>query len=608
MTILCMLIPFLGRTAIGWIVDVNTIGAVIAYIYTSASALTVALREKNRAVAAFSIFGIVMSVIFFFYFMSWSANAMSTESYLILTIWSLLGFLYFRYVFSRDEKRRFGKSTIVWISLMFLIFFTSLMWVRKATDEMTQIVADNISVFYEQQNTGQDPEKTRAAEAYIADQLKMADHVLTRNNIIEIFFIVLALAILLSIYRTITARERQMEVEKLAVEKNSRMKAAFLSDMSHYIRTPVSVIAGSLQLSDKSGTTPEKLREYVMQAKGASEELLEIVDNVIEMSRMESGSYTLKPVRCDLKELLSELYGHFLERMNKKQIDFSLDTEGLTDSIVLCDKEAVKRIVKNLLSNALHFTSEGGTVLVSARQREQTSPGEWVYVIRVADSGIGMNDAEKENLFLPFERGNRSAGSQNSGVGLGMAVVKGILQKIHGEILVKSVAERGTEYHVLLKLKTAEESAEGTSEKPQATASPSRKAEFEGKRLLVAEDMAVNARIVSMQLESLGFEIETAKNGLLALKMINSHESGYYSCVIMDIQMPVMNGYEASRKIRSLPDVQKAQIPIIAMTANAFSEDVAKSYEAGMNAHISKPLDIYALTNILRRELKQEQS
>ncbi|MBR1865251.1 MAG: APC family permease, partial [Lachnospiraceae bacterium] len=222
-----LFIPFLGRTAIGWIVDVNTVGATIAYGYTSAAAFVNARKDNNRKIQATGMIGILMSVVFFFYFMAWSSGAMSTESYLILAFWSILGFIYFRYMFGRDKDRRFGKSTVVWIGLLFLIFFTSLMWVKQATDDMTEKVIHNISEYYEAQNQNNDPEVIEDTERYLAEQLKEADRLQTRNSMIQMGLILASLAIMFSIYTNMSKREKQMEIEKFEAEESSRAKKHF---------------------------------------------------------------------------------------------------------------------------------------------------------------------------------------------------------------------------------------------------------------------------------------------------------------------------------------------------------------------------------------------
>ncbi|MCR5411106.1 MAG: hypothetical protein K6E90_09025 [Lachnospiraceae bacterium] len=226
--------------------DVTTVGATLAYAYTSAAAYTTAKKEGNRRIRITGLAGIVMSGIFFLYFMSWSAGALSTESYLILASWSILGFVYFRFVFAHDTDRKFGKSTVTWICLLFLIFFTSLMWVKQATDDMTKDVVENISEYYEEQNTGRDPETIKKTEEYLAGQMKIADRVLTRNSLIQMLLIMASLVIMLSIYSTVSRREKQMETEKIKAEEGSRAKSAFLSNMSHDIRTStVSGIQGT---------------------------------------------------------------------------------------------------------------------------------------------------------------------------------------------------------------------------------------------------------------------------------------------------------------------------------------------------------------------------
>ena len=417
-------IPFLGRTAISWIVDVNTVGATIAYAYTSADAFATARKEGNRNMQATGSIGLAMSVLFFLYFMSWSAGAMSTESYLILASWSILGFVYFRAVFARDDDKRFGKSTVVWIGLLFLIFFTSLMWVKQASDEMTQQVAENIRIYYEQNSEGMDSEAVESAEQYVAEQLRVADRTLTRNSVIQMGLIVASLGIMFSIYTTISRRERQMEVDKIAALESSKAKTVFLSNMSHDIRTPLNAIIGYTNLADKEGVTHEEIKNYIGKIQNSSHHLLALINDALEMSRIESGKMELEPIEIDLKKVLLETEDLFAPQMESKEIDFVVDVSEVKDTRVLCDKNRLNRVLLNLVSNAYKFTPQGGTVSVTARQLPCEKERYGRYEIRVADSGIGMSQEFAAKVFEAFERERTSTVSKIQGTGLGMAITQ----------------------------------------------------------------------------------------------------------------------------------------------------------------------------------------
>ena len=587
-------IPLLGRTAIGWIVDVNTIGAVIAYAYTSADAFVNARKEGNKEVQATGIAGLILSLLFFLYFMIWFSNGMSTESYLILASWSILGFLYFRFVFENDTKRRFGKSTIVWIVLLFLIFLTSLLWVKRATDEMTVEVVSNISRYYEGQNIDKSAETVRLTENYIHSQLQSVDRRLTRNSVVQMSLNVISLIIMFSIYSIMSKREKAAEVQTIKANERSRAKTVFLSNMSHDIRTPMNAIIGYVNLAEEENITKEELKDYIQKIKGSSNHLLALINDVLEMSRIESGKIELEPVPVELGEVFAGLKNLFSMQMSEKSLNFVVDCTGIENSYVYCDKNRLNRILLNLVSNAYKFTPEGGDVKVMAKEKNQTGDGRNVYEIRVSDSGIGMSREFAAKVFEAFERERTATVSGIQGTGLGMSIVKKLVEMMGGDIRVRTEQGRGTEFIVTLRL-TPMSDEDVEKLKKQRSLEKEKKnqgAGFEGKRILLVDDVMVNRQIAKKLLERSGFMVEEADDGSKAVSMVETADIGYYDVVLMDIQMPVMDGYEATKAIRNLPDAAKAVVPIIAMTANAFSEDIKKASEAGMNGHIAKPIDV----------------
>lgn len=594
-------IPFLGRAAIGWIIDVNTVGATIAYAYTSASAFYLARKENNRKIKVTGMIGIAMSLVFFFYFMSWSAGAMSTESYLILATWSILGFIYFRIVFSHDTEKRFGKSTIVWLGLLFLIFFTSLMWVKQATDEMTKNVVENISEYYEELNPNTDPQAVEETEEYLADQLIHVNHLLTRNSIIQMLLITASLAIMFSIYTTISKREKQAEAEKIKAEESNKAKTNFLSNMSHDIRTPMNAIIGYVNLAERDAKTEEDLRGYISKIKGSSQHLLALINDVLEMSRIESGKMELEPVAVDLKKAIGEVEDLFSTQMSEKDIDFIVNVSDIKNNKVYCDKTLLNRVLLNLVSNAYKFTHIGGTVSVTAWEIDIDEEGYGKYELRVKDSGIGMSPEFAAKVFEAFERERTSTVSGIQGTGLGMAITKNIIDLMSGTIEVNTKQGEGTEFVIKIKLPLQELSDdEIENAKSNENGDKGKKeVDFSKVRLLLVEDIEVNREIAVMLLTGLGFTVETAVNGQDAVDKVSASEHGYYDAILMDIQMPVMNGYDATRAIRALEDEVLSSIPIVAMTANAFSEDVKKAHDAGMNDHIAKPIDVNVMVSVL---------
>ena len=603
LTVISLFIPFLGRTALGWIVDVNTIGATIAYAYTSATAYVDARKNNNSVVKITGIIGVIMSVFFFLYFMVLAVGAMSTESYLILASWSILGFFYFRIIFERDNKKRFGQSTIVWITLLFLIFFTSLVWVRNATNDMTAEAISNISDFYESQNKDKDPTTVKITQQYIREQMQAVDKGIIRNSVIQMCLILVSLTIMISIYSIISRREKLAEVESTKAHERSRAKTVFLSNMSHDIRTPMNAIIGYINLAEDDNVTFDELKGYLQKIKGSSNHLLALINDVLEMSRIESGKMELEPVPVNLRSVFAELKDLFATQMNEKKIEYIVSADEITDPYVMCDKNRLNRILLNLVSNAYKFTPEGGTVRVSAKQNGIRGDRNR-YEIRVSDSGIGMSKEFAAKVFEAFEREKSEIVKHTQGTGLGMSIVKSIVEMMDGDIFVNTELGKGTEFVVTIYLKKLNDEERASISEEEA-ARNDKKIDFSKKRLLLVDDILVNRTIAKRLLEKSGFKVDEAENGREAVNMLVASDENYYDAVLMDIQMPVMDGYEATKAIRKLTDDDKKNIPIIAMTANAFSEDIKRARDAGMDAHVAKPIDVRKMMEILTEVLSE---
>ena len=391
----------------------------------------------------------------------------------------------------------------------------------------------------------------------------------------------------------------QLEAKLSAAEEASKAKTFFLSNMSHDIRTPLNAIIGYTTLADRKGVTSEEKSGYIKKIEMASRQLLEIVNDVLDMSRIESGKFSLEPTRVDLENCIHEACDLVRTQLESKKIELSASCE-VSHKWVLCDKVMLDRALMNLLCNAGKFTEENGSVSL---QLNELSAGDekGSYEIRIKDTGIGMSPEFAERLFIPFERERTSTVSRIQGTGLGLAITKSIVDMMGGDITVQTEKGKGTEFVITVDfplVEAEEETCLGEGDEIS----------FEGKRALLVEDNMINMEIAQMLLEHSGFLIETAENGKIAVEMTAASEPGYYDVILMDIQMPVMDGYTAARAIRDLPDPGLAGIPIIAMTANAFQEDIKKAGEVGMNGHIAKPLDVPSMKATLQQVLKSTPS
>ena len=606
-------IPFLGRTAIGWVVDVITVGSTIAYAYTSASAFKKAQLEGNKKIMVCGIAGAVISAFIALFLLVpdlLAGNSLSAESYLLLAFWSILGIVYFRFVFTRDKNRRFGSSTVVWIALLFLIFFTSLMWMRQSARTETEEVIVNVSEHYENElekhGIVEDYETEKEEQKYLKDQMEHIYASLTNNSILQMALILLSLIIVFNIYSTLVRREKKLEVQKTKAEEKSRAKTVFLSNMSHDIRTPMNAIIGYTALAKREDTSLEEMKDYLDKIDGSSRHLLALINDVLEMSRIENGKIDLEEEPCSLEKVMDELRDMFTTQMREKKINFTVTCDDLGERPAVCDRNRLNRVLLNLVSNAYKFTPEGGSVTVSLKKLDSPSEDFGNFELRIKDSGIGMTPEFAERVFDAFERERNSTVSGIEGTGLGMAITKSIIDLMGGTVNVITAPNEGTEFVIgltfLLSDRKIEPSPAG-SEQNSEEASPEAP-DFSSMRLLLVDDVMVNREIAAKILRHFGFTVDTAENGKEAVDMVSASQAGYYSAVLMDIQMPVMDGHEATRRIRELSDKTLADIPIIAMTANAFSEDVQKAKEAGMNAHIAKPINMDVLKDTLTEILK----
>ena len=390
----------------------------------------------------------------------------------------------------------------------------------------------------------------------------------------------------------------QLEEALENAEEASAAKTIFLSNMSHDIRTPMNAIIGFTDLARSSQDTDE-IRDYLGKIRSSCNHLLSLINDVLEMSRIESGKMELRETEEDLCQIMYEAREMFSLQMADKHLDYTVSAKPLKNRYAYLDRSRFNRILFNLISNALKFTPEGGSVFVSLSQ--ETAEG--AYTLRVKDTGIGMTAAFAEKVFDAFERERSSTVSGIQGTGLGMAITKRIVDNMGGSIEVITAPDEGTEFIVRLPLKTSDRTADPDTCPCQLGQEPAAEAtaDFEGKRILVVDDILINREVAKLMLVQMGFTVDMAENGRQAADMIAEHDANTWQAVLMDIQMPVMNGYEATKAIRSLPDPAKAQLPVIAMSANAFAEDVQACLDAGMDGHVAKPVD----TQVLKRTLEE---
>ena len=728
-------LPFFGRTFISWIVDVTTVGATIAYALASASALKTAREERYRLGVVFGIVGLVISLFFALAFLIpnlISVKTLATESYLILAAWGLLGFIAFYKLLSNDKKRRMGRSNVALIVMLAIIIFTSSVWMRQVTSASIDNSVTDINSYYSEklEEAGIDIESgaTQPTYRYLQNALKKVDYSLWTATVIQITLIVATLIILFIIYARIQKREKEIEVEKALAEESSRAKTSFLSNMSHEIRTPMNAIIGLDNIALRDPDLAPKTREHLEKIGASAKHLLGLINDILDMSRIESGRMVLKDEEFYFRELIEQVNIIINGQCVDKGLHYECNIVGNINDYFIGDNMKLKQVLINILGNSVKFTEAPGEVSLTVAQLESRE-GVCTLRFEMKDTGIGMDKEFIPKIFEAFSQEDATTTNRYGGSGLGMAITKNFVEMMGGDINVESEKGVGSVFTVTVSMKESDRKykAEDGITIPEGlsvlvvdddeiacehaeillnnigistvkTVSSAKDALTEmheafdkgkpynivltdykmpdmngreltrsirafdnnktaiimltgynwdiideevkrdgvdsiiakplftdnllrtissvlehrsgkrtepaviepqepetsilvGKRLLMAEDIDANAEILSDLLELEDILSERAVNGQAAVEMFEKSEPGYYDAILMDVRMPVMDGLTATRRIRALERDDAKTIPIIAMTANVFDEDVRQSMEAGMNAHLSKPIE-----------------
>lgn len=387
--------------------------------------------------------------------------------------------------------------------------------------------------------------------------------------------------------------EQALEIAR----SSNEAKSLFLANMSHDIRTPINAIVGMTKIALETGSTDRKIVHCLNAIMLSSEHLLSLINDVLDMSRIESGQMMLREGCCDLDNLIDGIETIILPQAKAKGQSFTVDSSEIAHRTFSADELRVNQILLNLLSNAIKYTPEGGSIRFSVRELEQASSNYARIRFEVVDNGMGMPHEFVERIFEPFERSDRASVSSIQGTGLGMSITKALVDAMGGTIEVESEEGRGSSFFVTLSFRIVDA---GNSVAPCDDA-PKVRYEFEGRRYLLAEDNELNAEILIELLGQRGASVDWAKNGREAVDELFAKPIGFYDAVFMDVMMPVMDGYEAARAIRSSSSERASDVKIIALTANAFAEDVKAAMDAGMDAHAAKPIDLDELARVLQR-------
>ena len=404
--------------------------------------------------------------------------------------------------------------------------------------------------------------------------------------------------------------QQKEAIEEALVEAEyaNQAKSRFLSNMSHDIRTPMNAITGFVSLARDNVDDKVQVQDYLNKIQSASKHLLSLINDILDMSRIESGKVQIEESELSLRDVLLDVENLIRPMAEEKQISFSIQDEIVND-YVYSDKLRLNQVLINLLGNAVKFTPQGGEISLRIYQEMVAPAGYGVYIFKVKDNGIGIGKEFQENIFKAFEREKSTENSGIQGTGLGLSITKNIVKMMGGKIDLESELGQGTEFtvKVVFMLQDVDEATLSVQEEyPQkvqqeAIEQAHQRALFTGRKILLVEDNGLNREIAKKLLMGQGFLVDEAIDGKEAVEKIKVSHAGEYAVVLMDIQMPIMDGYEATRTIRDLDNRILANVPIVAMTANAFGEERKKAFACGMNGYVTKPIE----TNVLFETLKQ---
>ena len=424
-----------------------------------------------------------------------------------------------------------------------------------------------------------------------------------------VFLVAVSIAVLATAicYLMLHRKQREKlyteEIRKSAekARKANEAKTRFLFNMSHDIRTPMNAIVGFSGLLEKSIHDEKKSLDYIKKIRVSSDILLTIINQVLEMARIESGKITLNPESVNIREMVEAMNTVFESSLTKKSLEYQCSLNVVHDQI-LCDKTKMEEIILNVVSNSIKYTNPHGKITVSIDELDSEDEKNANYKVVVEDNGIGMSQDYLPHIFEEFSREHTSTETRVAGTGLGLPIVKSLVDRMGGTIEVESEEGKGTRFIMKFSFPVSLENQVREKEKQNI---PDITEKLKGKRILLAEDNDLNAEIAETVLVEAGIEVKRVEDGLQCIEELKKMPENYYDVILMDVQMPNMDGYTATQRIRDLDD-SRAEIPIIAMTANAYDEDRRKAQEAGMDGFLAKPLDVDEMMRLLGKITKTE--
>ena len=569
-------IPFFGRTVTGWPVDVSNLGAAIAYGYTSAATFAIARSDSGRLALAERIagiagvamaigFGILMLVPNYI-----SGDTLSAESYLVLTVWCLLGFLQYRHVFFVDRLSRFGHSIVVWIGVLVMIFFSSLMWLRLAICDASEAAFGGLV--------------GKAVDAGMAElMLKHVGGDMLFKMVVELLLLLSSLAIVINLFAILRSREKRLLQQKLEAEESaSKSRSYFFSTVSHDIRTPLNAIIGFSEMMKAGFRTDAERDQAVDSILDSGKTLVRLVDHVLDFSKLESGSMEIVPAPTVVSKLVGDVVGSF--RASKK-VELRCKVDALPALMV--DPQRVGQMLFDLVGNAVKFTTSGFVEVRATFTPEGSLPvaTKGTLRIEVEDSGCGIGDEDQKRVMSPYEQLNAKE-ARHGGTGLGLALCRQLAQVMGGELSVASTLGRGSTFTITLPGVKAADKPEKPEipENPENPENPASK-----RRILIVDDQKMNLVVLKAMLKKLGdFDVVMAADGKQALAELEAPDAQPFDMVLTDMWMPELDGAGLVKAIRA--STKHRSLPVHVVTADV--EMVKHHEETGFTSILLKPITV----------------
>ena len=609
-------IPFFGRTVTGWPVDVSNLGAAIAYGYTSAAAFAVTDKDgpfKKIVARSAGVFGMAMAAVFGLLMLVpeyISGDTLAAESYLLIAIWCILGFLLYRRVFRLDTNGTYGHSTVVWTGILVTIFFSTLMWARQA---ICNAAGDSYS----------DLIGTTLTQESLTSIMRHVNADLLKDSLIELCLLVSSLAIMLSLFSILRKREKVLVLQKLDAEKSaSRSRSYFFSTISHDIRTPLNAIIGFSQMLKMGFKTDVERNQAVDSILVSGKTLLCLINDVLDFSKLESGRMEIVPEPTDCRLLLNEIVESFRLANKKAQLEIRCKANDLP--VLMVDPQRIRQMLFNFVGNAAKFTNDGFIEVRASFTREDGADSGMLR-LEVEDTGIGIGEDDLKRISKPYVQ-VRSKASRHGGTGLGLSICRQLVKAMSGEMTITSTLGKGSTFIVTIpKVKVsdvapAEESRMVENEIVQDAAAHIEKeirevdqdvavaqptpvtqptaalsAPAKKKHVLIADDQKMNLMVLKAMLQKLGaFEIAMAEDGKKALDILTAPDAPNFDLVLTDMWMPEMDGVGLVQAIRA--NKKPSSLPVYVVTADV--EMLKQFKETGFTGIILKPITVDKLKNI----------